>query len=55
MKKTKAKWIFLMLKPAFAVNVLFRQLTMAHSVSISGSKSLGFFYLFSFASNVSLI
>lgn len=51
MKKIKAKWIFLTLKPAFAVNLQFPQLTTAHSVSTSGSKSLvfvGFFFFLSF-------
>lgn len=55
MKKIKAKWVFLTLKPAFAVNLLFPHLTMAHSVSTSGSKSEGIFCLFSFASDTSQI
>lgn len=46
MKKIKANWVFLTLKPAFAVNLLFPYLTRAHSVSISGSKSLGVFLSF---------
>lgn len=46
MKKIKGKWIFLTLKPAFAVNLQFPQLTTAHSVNTSSSKSLGFFLSF---------